>query len=74
MGIFSKKEAPAVTEREFLDLKSRVANLEMDLAKLQGHIVSLRGRLNRNRNQELDSLEDLDPEQQKINKVLLPEK
>jgi hypothetical protein len=73
MGLFSKKETPGVSEREFLDLKSRVNNLELELDKVRSHIMSVRGRLNRKKYQEEEEEEE-SPEQRRINKVLLPEK
>ncbi len=74
MGIFSKKKEVAI--KDFDDLKSKVNNLELELDKLRSHQISLRGLVNRKlsglKDEELD--EELDPEQRKINKVLLPEK
>ena len=40
-------------ERSFIELQQRIANLEMEMQKMQTHITSLRGLVNRRLFKEL---------------------
>jgi hypothetical protein len=74
------KKRVAELEEEIKDLKrstgfTKLQNLELDIAKIQTQMLSLRGLFNRSR-AKIDSTDEsgMDSEEGKSNKVLLPEK